>query len=136
MRWAVKFIFITICYGRTKHSIDNEHTKVRNKKFRLKIHNYEYDGTLLERINDNFKLVVIAFMLVSIMLTVGPTFDIFVSKLFQNENGNFLVQRYGEYILFEPQFNKKNFLLWIFPFSILFVSAIFLLIRMGRNDLK
>ena len=32
--------------------------KVRNKKFRLKIHNYEYDGTLLERINDNFKLEV------------------------------------------------------------------------------
>mgnify|MGYP001326261734 CR=1 FL=1 len=32
--------------------------KARNKKFRLKIHNYEYDGTLLERINDNFKLEV------------------------------------------------------------------------------
>ena len=54
----------------------------------------------------------------------------------KKEINNFLVQRYGEYILFEPQFNKKNFLLWIFPFSILFVSAIFLLIRMGRNDLK
>ena len=54
----------------------------------------------------------------------------------KKEISDFLVKRYGEYILFEPQFNKKNFLLWIFPFSILFVSAIFLLIRMGRNDLK
>jgi len=43
-------------------------------------------------LNDNFKLVIIAFMLVSIMLTVGPTFDIFVSKLFQNEKGSFLLQ--------------------------------------------
>lgn len=32
--------------------------KVKNKKFRLKIHNYEYDGTLFERISDNFKLEV------------------------------------------------------------------------------
>jgi len=32
--------------------------KKNNKKFRLKVHNYEYDGTLLQRINKNFKLEV------------------------------------------------------------------------------
>ena len=51
----------------------------------------------------------------------------------QKEILDFLVIRYGEYILFEPRFNKKNIFLWVFPFFILSISAIFLLININKN---
>ena len=53
----------------------------------------------------------------------------------QKEILDFLVARYGEYILFQPQFNKKNIFLWIFPFFIFLISAIFLLININKNKI-
>ncbi len=41
---------------------------------------------------------------------------------------NFLVQRYGEFILFKPLFNKANLLLWAAPL-ISFILIAFLAIR-------
>ncbi|HEX4044853.1 MAG TPA: cytochrome c-type biogenesis protein [Gammaproteobacteria bacterium] len=32
---------------------------------------------------------------------------------------NFLVKRYGEFILLQPQFNKKTWVLWLFPVCLL-----------------
>tara|TARA_B100001175_G_scaffold44707_1_gene33934 strand:- start:347 stop:598 length:252 start_codon:yes stop_codon:yes gene_type:complete len=45
----------------------------------------------------------------------------------------FLVERYGEYIVFEPQMNIKNYFLWFFPFVILAISLIFLIFRIKKN---
>ena len=47
---------------------------------------------------------------------------------------NFLVKRYGEYILFEPKLDKKNIFLWTFPFIALLICAIILIIRINRNN--
>ena len=62
---------------------------------------------------------------------------IIVQKL---ENGHtekeiikFLVKRYGEYIVFEPQMNIKNYFLWFFPFIILAISLIFLIFKIKKN---
>ena len=44
----------------------------------------------------------------------------------------FLVQRYGEYILFKPLLNYKNLFLWAFPF-ILLVFSLFFFIYMIRK---
>jgi len=46
---------------------------------------------------------------------------------------DFLIQRYGEYIVFEPQMNVKNILLWYFPFIILALSLVFLIFRIKKN---
>ena len=46
----------------------------------------------------------------------------------------FLIQRYGEYIIFEPQMNKQNLLLWYFPFIILAFSLVFLILRIKKNS--
>ena len=46
---------------------------------------------------------------------------------------NFLIDRYGEYITFEPQFNRKNIFLWVLPFMALLFSLILLLIRIKKN---
>ena len=53
----------------------------------------------------------------------------------QKEIIDFLVKRYGEYILLEPQFNKKNIFLWIFPFLVLFLSTIVLLMRIKKTNI-
>ena len=46
---------------------------------------------------------------------------------------DFLIKRYGEYIIFEPKLNKQNIFLWFFPFVILAVSLVFLTIRIRKN---
>ena len=58
-------------------------------------------------------------------------------KLKNNESEkeimDFLINRYGEYIIFEPKFNKQNIFLWLFPFIILALSLVFLLLRIRKN---
>ena len=47
---------------------------------------------------------------------------------------HFFIQRYGEYIIFEPQMNKKNIFLWYFPFIILALSLVFLIFQIRKNS--
>ena len=41
----------------------------------------------------------------------------------------FLVERYGEYILFRPLMNNYNIFLWSFPFILVIIGLFFVLIR-------
>ena len=45
----------------------------------------------------------------------------------------FLVERYGEYILFRPLINYNNIFLWSFPFILLIFGVFFLLIKTKRK---
>ena len=45
----------------------------------------------------------------------------------------FLVERYGEYILFRPMINYKNLFLWAFPFVLLAISLFFIVFRVKKN---
>ena len=45
----------------------------------------------------------------------------------------FLVQRYGEYILFRPLINYNNIFLWSFPFILLIIGLFFVLIKSKGN---
>ena len=46
---------------------------------------------------------------------------------------NFLVERYGEYILFRPLMNNYNIFLWSFPFILLIFGLFFVLIKTKRK---
>jgi cytochrome c-type biogenesis protein CcmH len=46
---------------------------------------------------------------------------------------SFLVVRYGEYIVFKPQFNRRNIFLWIFPFLIFALSFVFFIFCLKKN---
>jgi cytochrome c-type biogenesis protein CcmH len=46
---------------------------------------------------------------------------------------DFLIHRYGEYIIFKPQLNNQNFFLWYFPFVILALSLVFLIFQTRKN---
>jgi len=58
-------------------------------------------------------------------------------KLKNNESEkeiiDFLINRYGEYIVLEPKFNKQNLFLWLFPFIILALSLVFFILRIRKN---
>ena len=45
----------------------------------------------------------------------------------------FLVERYGEYILFRPLMNFSNIFLWSFPFILLIIGLFFVLIKTKRK---
>ena len=46
----------------------------------------------------------------------------------------FLVERYGEYILFRPLMNYNNIFLWSFPFIFLIIGLFFVLIKIKRKS--
>ena len=58
-------------------------------------------------------------------------------KLIDNQSEkeiiNFLVARYGEYIVFTPQLNRRNIFLWIFPFLIFALYFVFFIFRLKKN---
>ena len=58
-------------------------------------------------------------------------------KLKQNSSEkeiiDFLIYRYGEYIVFEPQISKQNIFLWLFPFIFFAISLVFFTIRVKKN---
>lgn len=61
-------------------------------------------------------------------------------KLINNKNEkeiiNFLVARYGEYIVFTPQLNRRNIFLWFFPFLIFAISFVFFIFRLKKDPTK
>ena len=63
--------------------------------------------------------------------------EIVKQKLQQGENERdikkFLVERYGEYILFRPLINYNNIFLWSFPFILLIFGSFFVLIKTKRK---
>ena len=51
----------------------------------------------------------------------------------EREIKEFLVSRYGEYILFKPLLNIKNLFLWAFPFILVGFSLVFLIFKLKKN---
>jgi len=45
-----------------------------------------------------------------------------------------LTERYGEYILLKPLFNKKNIVLWLFPFVLLLISIVFFVKHIKKRE--
>ena len=57
----------------------------------------------------------------------------FIEGKSEYEIKKFLVDRYGEYILFRPLINFKNLFLWAFPFILLTFSLIFLIFKTRKK---
>ena len=54
----------------------------------------------------------------------------------EKEIYDFLISKYGEWIVYQPSLNKNNFLLWFIPYLVLALGGlvIFLIIRKGRHN--
>ena len=42
----------------------------------------------------------------------------------ENEIYSFMADKYGDWIVYKPQFNKQNFILWLFPYVVLAGGAL------------
>ena len=42
----------------------------------------------------------------------------------ENQIYKFLTDKYGEWILYEPEFNKNTYFLWLFPLAIFIFGGI------------
>jgi len=54
----------------------------------------------------------------------------------KDEIYNFLISKYGEWIVYQPTFNKNNLLLWILPYFIFIAGGliIFVIIRKTKHN--
>jgi cytochrome c-type biogenesis protein CcmH len=54
----------------------------------------------------------------------------------EDEIYKFLASKYGEWIVYQPTFNKNNFLLWALPYTALIFGAvvIFILVRKSKHN--
>ena len=53
----------------------------------------------------------------------------------EKEIYKFLVEKYGEWIVFKPLFNTHNFLLWILPYLLFTIGGIFIfyIVKKSKN---
>ena len=47
---------------------------------------------------------------------------------------DFLISRYGEWIVYKPKFNKSNFLLWFMPYMILIFGGFVIFIALKKRN--
>ena len=54
----------------------------------------------------------------------------------EKEIYNFLAEKYGDWILYKPIFNKFNFLLWVLPYMVFFLGGllIFFIIKKNKHN--
>ena len=54
----------------------------------------------------------------------------------ETEIYDFLVDKYGEWIIYDPLFSTSNFLLWFLPYFILFVGGLFIffILKKKKNN--
>ena len=64
----------------------------------------------------------------SMKLVVKQKID---SGMSEEEIYSFFKMQYGEWILYDPQFNTKNFALWLLPILVFLVGGIIILTKFG-----
>jgi len=54
----------------------------------------------------------------------------------KDEIYSFLISKYGEWIVYQPTFNKNNFLLWVLPYLAFILGGliIFLIVRKNKHN--
>ena len=62
--------------------------------------------------------------------------DLISEKKTNDEIYSFLISKYGEWIVYQPTFNKNNFLLWTLPYAVLVLGGfiIFLIFRKNKYN--
>ena len=114
----LSFIFITLSFqANTKEDINEKVKKLTLELRCMTCQNQSVYDSEAEFSNDIKNIVQTKF-------EEGKT---------EKEIKIFLVERYGEYILFRPMIDYKNLFLWAFPFVLLAISLFFIVFRVKKN---
>jgi cytochrome c-type biogenesis protein CcmH len=52
----------------------------------------------------------------------------------EKEIYNFLVEKYGEWIVYKPPLNKVNFVLWLFPYLVFAIGGVIIFLLFKKRD--
>ena len=52
----------------------------------------------------------------------------------EKEIYNFLIEKYGEWIVYKPPLNRVNFLLWIIPYLVLVAGGVIIFLLFKKRD--
>ena len=52
----------------------------------------------------------------------------------EKEIYDFLIEKYGEWIVYKPPLNKVNFILWIFPYLALISGGVIIFLFLKKRD--
>ncbi len=109
-------ILFFICFTFKTYAVENIDERVKNLTLELRCMTCQnqsiYDSDA-EFSNDIKKIVKLKFQ-------EGKS---------EHDIKKFLVERYGEYILFRPLMNYNNIFLWVFPFILLIIGLFFIIIK-------
>ena len=46
----------------------------------------------------------------------------------------FLIEKYGEWVVYKPPFNKVNYVLWLFPYLTFVIGGVIIFLFMKKRD--
>ena len=52
----------------------------------------------------------------------------------EKEIYDFLVEKYGEWIVYKPPLNKVNFVLWLFPYLVFVIGGVLIFLLFKKRD--
>ena len=52
----------------------------------------------------------------------------------EDEIYNFLIEKYGEWIVYKPPFNGLNSILWIFPYLAFIIGGVFIFLLLNKRE--
>ena len=115
-RIVLYIIFLLLAFSKSSFSNDQELENKINKNLRCLI----CQGQSIYDSQSDFAE--------SMKLVVKQKIE---SGMSEEEIYSFFKIQYGEWILYDPQFNTKNFALWLLPILVFLVGGIIILIKFG-----
>lgn len=119
IRMIIFFIMINFTAAKAEISMDKQNTIFKNLRCLV------CQGQSIADSNSDF----------------AQTIKIVVRDQIQNgksekEIYEFLIEKYGQWIVYKPPYNSINFILWFFPYLIFFLGGffIFLFIRKSKRN--
>ena len=52
----------------------------------------------------------------------------------EKEIYDFLIEKYGEWIVYKPPLNKVNFVLWLFPYLVFITGGVIIILRFKKRN--
>ena len=121
MRFKIFFIIIFLYLNINLHSSELVDESKIHKNLRCLV----CQGQSIADSNSDFAMTL--KMVVEDLIEQGKT---------EEEIYNFLSEKYGDWILYNPKFNSGNFLLWVLPYLALIAGGIIIVLLIRKSSKK
>ena len=121
MKLKIFFIIFFLHFNFNLHSNEKLDESIIHKNLRCLV----CQGQSIADSNSDFAMTL--KMVVKDLIKQGKT---------EEEIYNFLSEKYGDWILYNPKFNSGNFLLWVLPYLALIAGGITIVLLIRKSSKK